>query len=57
LKGQQAKNEREKKRVKEIPLFFFFFLFKIFQSYSSKDFEILFEFSNGAHNTKYYATA
>jgi hypothetical protein len=35
----------------------FSFSFQIFQSKSSKDFEILFEFSNRAHNTKYYATA
>jgi hypothetical protein len=33
----------------------FLFLFPIFQSIFKWNFEILFEFSNRAHNTKYYA--
>jgi hypothetical protein len=34
-----------------------FFLFPKFQSIYKWNFEILFEFSNRAHNTKYYAAA
>jgi hypothetical protein len=36
---------------------FFSFSFQIFQSHFKMDFEILFEFSNRAHNMKYYAAA
>jgi hypothetical protein len=52
-KEKQAENEREREGVKGI----FFSFFQIFQSHFKMDFEILFEFSNRAHNMKYYAAA
>jgi hypothetical protein len=50
----RAELGRKLKREKTIP---FLFLFTIFQSIFKWNFEILFEFSNRAHNTKYYAAA